>query len=160
MRKYLALVFVLVSVLCLFGCNKTETSLTNNLENKKDIYSDMGTEEIFTTKEVWPDTNLEVEISHVKEVKTDTNSSDMDTWEVKTYVVYPNAKVTVKNADMMLNVDKGKKYPQWAVMLNPDNNERIDIVDNMQPIQLTEDMRYIYHIEGKVAGIYFEMVEQ
>ncbi len=159
MRKYLALVFVFVSVLCLFGCNKTETSLTNNLENKKDIYTDMGTEEVFTAKEVWSDANLQVKISNVKEVKTDTNSSDMETWEVKTYVVYPNAKVTVENADMMLNVDDGKKYPQWAFMINPDNNERLDIVDDMQPIQLTEDIRYIYHIEGKVAGIYFEMVE-
>jgi len=159
MRKHLALVLVLISVLCLFGCNKTETSLTNNLKNKKDIYSDMGTEEVFTTKEVWPDTNLQVKISNVKEVKTDTNSNDMETWDVKTYVVYPNAKVTVENADMMLNIDDGKKYPQWAFMINPDNNERIDIIDDMQPIQITEDIRYIYHIEGAVAGIYFEMVE-
>lgn len=150
MRKYLAFVLVLVSVLCLFGCNRTETPLTND---------EMGTEEVFTTKGVWPDTNLQVKVSNVKEVKTGTNSNDMETWEVKTFVVYPNAKVTVENADMIFNADDGKKCPQWAVMINPDNNERMDIVDDMQPIQLTKDMRYIYHIEGTVAGIYFEMVE-
>ncbi len=128
-------------------------------EHQPQDYTDLGTEEIYTSKDVWSDTNLILRISNVKEVKTGTNTDGMETWETKTYVVYPGAKVTIENADMTLNIDDNKKYPQWAFLKNPDNNERIDIVDNMQPIQITKDIFCMYHIEGYITGIYFEIDE-
>lgn len=159
MKKLFALFLIVVSVLCLFGCNKIEPSLTDNLKNEGNNYSNMGTEEVFASKEVWPETNLQLKISNVKEVKIETATDTMETWEVKTYVVYPNAKITVENADMTLNVDDGKKYPQWAIMTNAENTERIDIVDDMQPIQITKDMLNLYAIEGYIVCVRLEIVE-
>ncbi len=139
--------------------DKDNTKLIYSKEEQQpQDYTDLGTEEIYTSKDVWPDTNLTLRISNVKEVKTGTNTDGMETWETKTYVVYPSAKVTIENADMTLNIDD-EKYSQWAFLKNPDNNERIDIVDNMQPIQITNDILCVYHIEGYITGIYFEIAE-
>ncbi len=159
MKKLFALFLVVVSVLCLFGCNKTKPPLTDKLKNEEDNYSNMGTEEVFASKEVWPNTNLQLKISNVKEVKAETGTDSVETWEVKTYVVYPNAKITVENADMILHIDDGKKYPQWAILTNSENTERIDIVDDMQPIQITKDMLNLFTIEGYIVCARFEIVE-
>lgn len=73
------------------------------------------------------------------------------------FVYSPGATITVLAADMSdaaYSAD-GLAYPQWAILLNPGQGTRIDIIDDMEPIEITEEMLCIVHIESKMSVLDF-----
>lgn len=80
-------------------------------------------------------------------------------WEYKVFVCYPGVRATVLDADMSnpeLNAD-GKSHAEWAIMSA--SGERTDIVDSMQPFDVSSSVVYIYDPESSMAVLKFEMCE-
>ncbi|MBR5614118.1 MAG: hypothetical protein IKW64_02295 [Clostridia bacterium] len=125
-------------------------------EFKKEIFDVCGyVEEISEDKgstRQFAYNNLKVEVTNVYETKTQTASDGFDSWEYAVYVVYPGAKVSIKNADMWLD-DEGNKRSNWAFCKK--NDERIYIADDMQDVEVTEDLVGIYDTESSVFVLQF-----
>ena len=98
--------------------------------------------------------NLELEVTNVHKKYKRPASDGFDTWEYDVYMVSPGATITIKNADMWIAED-GKKHPNWA--FNMTTGDRIDIVDDMKPIVMTDNMISVFDTESSVSVLQFEM---
>ena len=98
--------------------------------------------------------NLELEVTNVHKKYKRQASDGFDTWEYDVYMVSPGATITIKNADMWIAED-GKKHPNWA--FNMTTGDRIDIVDDMKPIVMTDNMISVFATESSVSVLQFEM---
>ena len=103
---------------------------------------------------------LKLEVTNVREIKSERQTDDMGKpWEYKVFVCYPGARATVLDADMSnpeLNAD-GKSHAEWAIMSA--SGERTDIVDGMQPFDVSSNVLYIYDPESSMAVLKFEVCE-
>lgn len=101
---------------------------------------------------------LKLEVTNVHEIKSERQTDDMGKpWEYKVFICCPGAKATVLDADMNnpeLSAD-GKSHAKWGIMSS--SGERTDIVDGMQPFDVTPDIVYIYDLESSMAVLKFEM---
>lgn len=100
--------------------------------------------------------DLELEVTNVINKKKQTASDGLETWEYDVYVLSKGARVFVNNADMFYD-DNKKVHPNWA--FNTDNEERINIVSGMKPIEITADIKGVYDPESSVYVLMFEMAE-
>ena len=98
--------------------------------------------------------NLELEVTNVRKKDKRPASDGFDIWKYDVYMVSPGATITIKNADMWIAED-GKKHPNWA--FNMATGDRIDIVDDMKPIVVTDNMISVFDTESSVSVLQFEM---
>ena len=100
--------------------------------------------------------DLELEVTNVINKKKQTASDGFETWEYDVYVLSKGARVFVNNADMFYD-DNKKVHPNWA--FNTENEERINIVSGMKPIEITSDVKGVYDPESSVYVLMFEIAE-
>ncbi len=99
---------------------------------------------------------LVLEVSHVKEVVRRTLKDDSGgLWVYETFVLYPGAVMTVLDADMMEDAEDGLPHADWAVYTAAD--ERIDIVNGMAPVEITEEILGVFDPESSLYVLGFEM---
>ena len=101
--------------------------------------------------------NLKLEITHVREVRKDVCGGP-EPWEYSVYRVYPGAAATVLEADM-LESDGGPASPKWFFYLEPENR-RLDVVDGMEPVELTPEVMGMVDGDGGAWLIRFEIWEK
>ena len=102
---------------------------------------------------------LKIEISNVREVGQDfNNDGGPELWEYPVYTVYSGATATVLEADM-LETGGGPASPQWFSYLEPENR-RLDVVDGMEPVELTPEVVGMVDGDGGAWLIRFEIWEK
>ena len=89
-----------------------------------------------------------LEVSNVKEIKQGSCFDGMETCVYDVYVVYPGAMAKVLNADTFIDEETNLPHANWAFSTSDD--ERIDIMDDMEPLEITEDT--IFGIQANVTG--------
>lgn len=126
--------------------------LVSNSQSPSAIESQNGRTEVFEYN------GLKLEVTGIQDIKTGTQKIDSgDSVEYNIYVCYSEATVSVLNADMSdaaLSAD-GKAHPNWAVLLK--SGERMDIVDDMEPLVITSDIESVFSPESSVIVLGFEM---
>lgn len=103
---------------------------------------------------------LKIELTNVKSDRTETMIDDGgNEWQYIVITYYPGAKLTVIKADMSnpAYTADGKAYPQWGILKEPDNPvNRIKITDDLQPVEITSDLRGVYNLESSLYVFKFE----
>ena len=115
-----------------------------------DSYASEGKAEIFKYG------NLELEVTNVIEKKKHTASNGFENWEYDVYVVSDGARAFINNADMFYDGNK-KTHPNWAFYT--ENEERINIISGMNPIEIKSDIKGVYDPESSVYVLMFEIVD-
>lgn len=131
-------------------CYKTNAEVLEYYNVLMDSYASEGNAELFKYG------NLELEVTNVIEKKKHTASDGFESWEYDVYVVSDGARAFINNADMFYD-DNKKSHPNWAFYT--ENEERINIVSEMKPIELTSDIKGVYDPESSVYVLMFEMAE-
>lgn len=102
---------------------------------------------------------LKIEITNVREVGQDfCNDGGPELWEYPVYTVYPGAEAAVLEADM-LEAGGGPASPQWFFYLEPENR-RLDVVDGMEPVELTSEVMGMVDGDGGAWLVRFEVWEE
>ena len=97
---------------------------------------------------------LKIEISNVREVGRDfSNDGGPELWEYPVYTVYPGATATVLEADMKMGED-GALFADWAFELRSED-WRLDIVDDMEPLEITSEVVGVFDPESSVYILRF-----
>ncbi len=96
---------------------------------------------------------LKLDVSNVLKKKKQTASDGFDIWEYDVFVVSKGAQILIKDADMFYDENK-KIHSSWAFYT--DDNERINIVNGMNLIDITSDILGIYNTESSVYVLMFE----
>lgn len=148
-------------LLILFGCSnntipsdKSESSASEVAPNPAPTPTQSGTNEVFNYN------GLSLEVTNVDSIHQKTYSDDMESWETDVFVVYPGATVTVLSADMneaSLYEDKIAR-PKWGFLTSSYN--RIEIVDGMEPMEITPDLLCVYNLEASTSILDFEMYDE
>lgn len=99
--------------------------------------------------------DFSLEVSNVKEIKQGSCFDGMETCVYDVYVVYPGAMAKVLNADTFIDEETNLPHANWAFSTSDD--ERIDIMDDMEPLEITEDMLGVYDTESSIYVLGFEM---
>lgn len=158
MKKNIYISMILVMVLILSGCtSKNETPpepVQPDLEQsepKPTVSPTNGTVETFQHDD------FTMEVSNVKEIKQGSSFDGMETWEYDIYVVYPGATAKVLNADTFIDEETNLPHANLAIMTSDD--ERIDIMDDMELLEITEDIIGVFDPESSVYVLGFEMYD-
>lgn len=111
------------------------------------------------TAEYFSYNGLEVEVSNVHETRKETIRYADESWEMEysIFSCYPGAVVTVLNTDMSDPAYAGDKqpHPQWG--FDTASGNPINIVDGMEPVEVTSDILGIYNKEASVYVLRFEL---
>lgn len=150
------LLIVLISIQ-LIGCgtNKPPENTGDNIDLSLKIpNTQVGKTEIFSYDD------FKLEITNVQDISIEKMVDDGGTpWEYKVFICYPNAKVVILEADMSdpdFSAD-GKPHAKWGIELASD--ERIRIIDEMEPFEITKDIIGIYNLEASLYILKFEIIE-
>ena len=81
----------------------------------------------------------------------------METWKYDIYVVYPGAIAKVLNADTFIDEETNLPHANWAFLTSDD--ERIDIMDDTEPLEITEDILGVFDPESSVYVLGFEVYD-
>ena len=103
--------------------------------------------------------NFAFELAGVKSERTETMLDDGgNEWQYTVITYYPGAVLTVLKADMSdaTNNADGQAHPQWGILVAADPEERIRLVDDMKPLEITPDMAGIYNLEASLYIFRFE----
>lgn len=139
------------------GCSPSktpETTVNHTASNSLPPQAQNGKPEIFTYG------GLKLEVTNVREIKAESITDEMgNPWEYKVFICYPDAIVTILDADMMNPefTGDGKPHADWAILSA--SGERTDIVDDMQPFHVSSNMVYIYDPESSMAVLKIEIHE-
>ena len=94
--------------------------------------------------------DLAVEVSRVKEVKQGSSVlGEGETWDYDIYAVYPGAAAKVITAGTFIDEETGLPHADWAFYAADDS--RTDILDGMEPLEITGD---VLGIVSKESGAY------
>lgn len=115
------------------------------------------------TTETFSYGDLCLTVTNVLEKKTDSVFDGMEDCEYEVYVVAPGAVVTVLAADMMDDAVDGLPHADWAFLLDPEDPYRegghLDIVDGMEPVEITSNISGVYDPESSLNVLCFELQE-
>ena len=101
--------------------------------------------------------DFSVEVTNVKEVKKGSSIEDETlVSEYDIYVVYPGATATVKSADTFIDEETGLPHANWAFD-DLSAGGGVDILDDMEPVEITPDIPGIYDKEASVYVLGFEV---
>lgn len=106
--------------------------------------------------------NLRLTVSNVLEKRTDSVFDGMEDWEYEVYAVAPGAVVTVVEADMADDAADGLPHADWAFLLDPDDpvgDRRLDIVEGMEPVEITPEVSGVFDPESSLYVLQFELRE-
>lgn len=109
------------------------------------------------TVELFQYGDFSVEVSNVKEIKEVDAFDDMDSWTYPVYEVYAGAIVTIIDADTFIDEETGLPHADWAFLKS--DGGRIDILDDLESIEITEDILGIYDPESSNFVLEFELKE-
>jgi hypothetical protein len=166
----LALIVCVVATIRLLSAPKGNDSETTNASNSTLSSSPSSSQNVSPSASETPTPkgetkrytyqNLAIELTNVKSERTEAVLADgLDEWQYTVITYYPGATLTVIKADMSdptYSAD-GQAHPEWAILLDPaDPTQRIDIVDDMQPLNITSDMRGIFDPESSLYVFAFE----
>lgn len=101
--------------------------------------------------------DFSLEVSNVKEIKQGSCFDGMETCVYDVYVVYPGAIAKVLNADTFIDEETNLPHANWAFLASDD--ERIDIMDDMEPLEITGDILGVYDTESSIYVLGFEMYD-
>ena len=101
---------------------------------------------------------LTLEVSNVKEIGQGSCFDGMENWEYDVYVVYPEAVVKVLNADTFIDEETNLPHASWAFLMADD--KRIDIMDGMEPLEITGEVLGVYDTESSLYVLAFEMSDE
>lgn len=163
-----AMLAVILSGLILSGC-ANEINLPTKSEEpmSEQPTSEATPEQTFETRPVSSQSGttqrfvyggLSLEVSNVREVKQGSLYDGSDTCEYEIYEVYPGATMTILDADTWINSEDGLTYSEWAIYTSSD--EKIYIVDDMEPIEITPDILNVFDPESSLAVLTFEICEE
>lgn len=114
------------------------------------------------TTEAFSYGDLSLTVSNVLEKRTDSVFDGMEDFEYEVYVAAPGAVVTVLEADMFED-DDGQPHADWALLLDPEDSYReggrLDIVDGMEPVEITPEVTGIYDPESSLYVLKFKLRE-
>jgi len=157
MSHIITIFIIMFIMLPMVGCSTSEipeTTIDNTALFSTPSPTQSGKTETFSYG------GLKLEVTNVREIKAKSKTDDMGkSWEYKVFVCYPGARATILDADMSdpgLNAD-GKTHAKWAILSA--SGERTDIVDGMQPFDVSSNVVYIYDPESSLAVLKFEMCE-
>ena len=159
--KKLWIAAALFSMLLVSGCGNQGNPAFSEEPPEQKVTTGEESPELGETKVFQPLSNegetldLTMEISHVKEVKQGSIFDGMETWEYDIYVVYPGATVNVLNADTWIDEETNLPYADWAFWTSDD--ELIDIMDDLEPLELTEDILGVVDPESGLSVLEFEL---
>ncbi len=115
------------------------------------------------TTETFSYGDLRLTVTNVLEKRIDCVFDGMENCEYEVYVVAPGAVATVLDADMMGDTVDGQPHADWAFLLDPaaPNREggRLDIVDGMEPVEITLDILGVYDPESSLYVLQFQVQE-
>lgn len=153
---YFCAVFLFVLILPLLsGCADAEDVPPELKQPKSEIVPSQtaplqkGETQIFEYGE------LSLEVSNVREIKQASLLDEEEIWEYDLYIVYPGAMVTILNADMMDDAEDGLPHADWAIMTS--TYEGIDILDDMEPLEVTQGILGVYDPESSILILGFEL---
>jgi hypothetical protein len=108
--------------------------------------------------------NLEIELTHVAADRIETMPDDGGgEWRYTVVTLYPGAALTVISADMSdpAYAEDGLAHPQWGILLDPhDRYKRIDLTDDLEPVEVTPEMRGVFNLEASLFVFRFEFAEE
>lgn len=156
LRKLLVL---LLTFMILPGCASRDMEHSESTHQNSDAIEDSvrptDTPSIEGTVKTFEFEGLSLEISNVLEMKKGTSFDGMENWEYDIYVVSSGAVARVLAADTFIDEESGLPHPNWAFLNS--NGERIDIIDNMASLEITEDILGIFDTESNLYILGFEM---
>lgn len=158
MKKNIYVSIILAMVLILSGCaGKNETPsepVQPDLEQPTSNPAEPSTD---GTVKTFEHGELALEVSNVKEVKQGSCFDGMETWEYDIYVVYPGAIAKILNADTFIDEETNLPHANWAFLTSDD--ERIDIMDDMEQLEITGNMLGVYDTESSIYVLGFEIYD-
>ncbi len=155
----ITIVAIIITSLLATSCNNTQEENPGSYtpEEESPPISDTDIPEGETRRYSYH--NLEIELTNVRSQRTETVADDGgNKWEYTVIIYYPGAKLTVINADMSdaaYSADE-KAHPQWGIQVDSDTNDRIDIIDDMNQLDITSDMKGIFNLEASLYVFRFE----
>lgn len=114
------------------------------------------------TTETFSYGDLRLTVTNVLEKRTDSVFDGMEDCEYEVYVVAPGAMVTILEADMMDDTVDGLPHADWAFLLDPadpNGDGRLDIVDDMAPVEITPEVLGIFDPESSLYVLEFQVQE-
>ena len=108
--------------------------------------------------EVFEYNELTLEVSNVKEISKGSSFDGLETWEYVVYIVYPGATMKVLKPDTFVDQESGLDHSSWAIYTADD--KRINIGNNMEPLEITKDILGIFSTESSVYVLGFEVYEE
>ena len=158
MKKNIYVSIILAMVLILSGCaSKNETPSEPVQPDWEQPASNPAEPSADGTVETFQYDDFTLEVSNVKEIKQGSSYDGMETWEYDIYVVYPGAIAKVLNADTFIDEETNLPHADWAFLTS--DNERIDIMDGMEPLEITEDILGVFDPESSVYVLGFEIYD-
>lgn len=104
--------------------------------------------------------DLRLVVTNVLEKRTGSVFDGMEDCEYEIYVVAPSAVVTVLEADMMDDTVDELPHADWAFLLDPadpNGDGRLDIVDGMEPVEITPEVLGVFDPESSLYVLEFEL---
>lgn len=156
----MAFVLAVISITVLFaGCNSTDHPNASRMDSSASQPTSETSASDGETKK-YDYQNLEFELTNVKSDRTETmTDDDGNEWTYTVITYYLGAKLTVIRAGMSdpaYSAD-GKAHSEWAILLDTtDPTKRINIVDDLQPLNITSDMGGIFDPESSLYIFKFE----
>lgn len=138
---------MLAALIMLPGCTDGDAASPQQDQGSPVSTRDDGTVEIFEYGA------LSVEVTGVEEKRLGSTFDGQETWEYDIYVVHPGATVEILNAGTFLDSETGAPLADWAFWTS--DGGRIDIMDHMEPVEITEDILGIYDPESSLLVLGF-----
>ena len=102
---------------------------------------------------------LKIEVTNVRETgRAFSNDGGPELWEYPVYTVYSGAAATVLEADMKEGAG-GVPFADWAFERNAED-WRLDIVDGMEPLEITPEIVGVFDPESGVYVLRFALWEE
>lgn len=138
---------MLAALMLLPGCTSGDAASLQQDQEPSVSAEDDGTVETFEYGV------LSVEVTGVKEKRLGSTFDGQETWKYDIYVVHPGAMAEILNAGTFIDLETRTPHADRA-FLTPDGR-RIDVMDNTEWVEITEDILGIYDPEPSLLVLGF-----
>jgi len=101
---------------------------------------------------------LTLKLTDIKEIKQSIATDDFETWEYDIYVVYPGATMSIANENDV--AESSVELDYFNLRFFTPTYERIPIVDDMVPVEITDDILGIVDGDANAWIIAFELCSE
>lgn len=92
-----------------------------------------------------------------KETNQGSSYDGTEIWKYDIYVVFPGAIAKDLNADTFIDEENNLPHAGWDFLTSDD--EQIDIMDDMEPLEINEDILGVFDLQSSVHVLGFEMYD-